>query len=336
MPSDFDDLFDELTENTSRDESLQVLRHVYKTPTGGDRDADNIIADCVWVWNSRASDQEGSSGVASTLDIVFIQEEKFVSLRRIGVCLDAIGVTVGKDGEKFVDKNQKNAQVAARLFHFWSSHFPACSLTVFIGQLFVEEQSESAVNLRKFWCADLVNELDPLEAKRLSAFVLSNQKMSSSGSASRKALLGLLAAPSGDKVEKADEEPIGADDPQLPARKPDGDQLSTSLGDFRELIIGDKPTRPRKSLAEKGKQGKSKQRAHVETDGSTDESSDDDHEDYHEKDPALLNSTDGKDDLGCLSAKLHLANREGGPGFAEFLSPLTLKVTTKTELYKVI
>lgn len=60
-------------------------------------------------------------------------------------------------------------------------------------------------------------------------------------------------------------------------------------------------------------------------DGHTDDSSDDDREDYLKHDFASLTSPDGKDAFRCLYAKFFQLIRQCGPGFADFLPPLTLE-----------
>lgn len=119
-------------------------------------------------------------------------------------------------------------------------------------------------------------------------------------------------------------------------KNPDEDQLSTSLGDFRELQISDKPRRrgKRSARSQKKKANNPNPRAQNETDGSTDNSSDDGRADPLEKGSPPVE--DGDDAFACLSAKFRQVIRQGSPGFAEFLSRLTLEVTTKAELYQVL
>lgn len=84
LTSEFDDVFDEATGQTTRDEAIRSIRSVYTSPSAGDRDADAVIGDCVRAWTDRTSVREGSESVARSFDIVFIQEEKFVTVRRVG------------------------------------------------------------------------------------------------------------------------------------------------------------------------------------------------------------------------------------------------------------
>lgn len=153
----------------------------------------------------------------------------------------------------------------------------------------------------------------------------------------RKVLLHLLST-SPDETSDEDEELPQPDPRRSSAAKPDENQLSASVGDFRELNLDDNPARSgnKRSGRSKKSSAKTKSKGREETDGSTNNSSDDDQEKFPEKNAEHVPSPDGEDAFALLYAKFRQVIRQGGPGFAEFLSPLTLEVTTKTELYQVL
>lgn len=98
ITSDFDEVLGEATESTSRDDAIRVLRELYAKPTDGDRGAHTIIDDCVQACNSRLSYEEGSLKVSSSLGIALVQEQGFVLVHRLEVCLDAIVVRFSLPG----------------------------------------------------------------------------------------------------------------------------------------------------------------------------------------------------------------------------------------------
>lgn len=105
LSPEFYDLFEEATDSKNSDDALKVLQDVQKTLTDGDRDSETIPANCVHVRSSRAWVGECLSCVASAIDILFIQGQKFLSALWIAFCLDAIRVPSGSDGAMFVEKN---------------------------------------------------------------------------------------------------------------------------------------------------------------------------------------------------------------------------------------
>lgn len=120
-------------------------------------------------WTCRASDHDGIFDVACALDILFVLENKFGSVRRIEVCLDAIGVPTGSEGERFFAWNPKKSQVTSRLSLFWSSLVPKARFQGLIGSFFCEDSKVLCPNFRELWTLDLISDLDPLEAKKLVA-----------------------------------------------------------------------------------------------------------------------------------------------------------------------
>lgn len=149
LPTQFDKIFDEATNQTTRKGAIKVLRTSYKTPTEGSREAADIIADCVRMWTYRVSDVDGVLDVASALNIILNQEERFLSFRRISLCLNAFGVSSGVDSEKFVDRNAMKSQVTSRIFRFWSALIPETTLPGFIGRVFDEDPDRRIESFRK-------------------------------------------------------------------------------------------------------------------------------------------------------------------------------------------
>lgn len=175
-----------------------MLCAVYKTPGEEGRNVDAHIAYCVRGWTCLVSDNEGAFDVARALDIFFVLENKFASVRRIGVCLDAIGVPTVSEGQKFVDLNPNKSQVTSFLFCFWSSRVPKASLHGFIVCFFFYDPKIRCANFREVWTLDLISELDPLEAKKIAAFFFPDQALSPSGTAPRNALTAPVSSPADD------------------------------------------------------------------------------------------------------------------------------------------
>lgn len=250
----------------------------------------------------------------------------------MGIFLDAIGVPLpGSEAGKFVGINPKKSQVVSRLFRLWSAHVPETSVTGFLGRLFSEDPKGRSLQFRKFWTPDFVTKLDPVESKSLASFVLPGQAVYTSGMDARKRLLSLLDEEEVVGLNNEVDASVNADTAE--GERNDANKLSTSLGDFRELNINDKPRRS----AEKNSKltNRKKKKAKEAFDHSTDESSDEEEAHNHDRE-VPEDDSDFEDDFSALSPKFRHIIRQGGPGFAEFFTPLTLEVTTKPELYKAL
>lgn len=319
---------------TSRKDALKVVRSVYATHSIGQRDLDLIISDYVRSWSSQVSDQECVDSVASALDMVFIQKQRFTAVRRVGFCLDAIGVPAGSSEEgKFVDKNPWKAQVTDLLFSFWSAAVTLDSLACFTSQFFAEGKAQHEANFRKYWYVEAVGELDPSEANKLAYFLFPDEALSPSGLAALRALVDMLSlravVPDRDDAVESELEVV-----DQPLRKLDDEQLSTHLGDFRELTISEKPKHRGDKSPSRTEKRDTAPRAINETESSADNSSE--HEPADVLDGRAPSVGNGGKSCACLSAKVRQVIRQGGPRFAEFLSPLTMEVTTKVDLYHVL
>lgn len=127
--------------------------------------------------------------------------------------------------------------------------------------------------------------------------------MSTSGTAALKALLHLLSTSPNESDEGHEELPQS--DPSFSApSKPEKDQLSSSLRDFRELKFDDNPTRNRKKRIDGSERSSSntKPKAQEETGGYTKIFSNHYHDLFPEINAVVLNPN-GKDAFTCLHAK---------------------------------
>lgn len=120
-----DDVFTEVTDETTTEDQLKIVHTVCCQAEGSKRNTDQIIFECVRNWTSRSSDALGVVAVAHVLDPVFIQENTFAAVRRLRVCLNAIGVCPSEEqGTKFVERNARKNQVVSHLFLFWKTYVP--------------------------------------------------------------------------------------------------------------------------------------------------------------------------------------------------------------------
>lgn len=147
----------------------------------------------------------------------------------------------GSEAGKFVGKHPKKSQVVSLLFRLWSAHVSETSVSGFVGRFFSEDPKGRSLQFRKFWTPDLFTELDPIESKSLASFVLPDQAVSPSGTPARKRLFSLLDDEEVVGLNNEVNAPVNADTAE--GEGSDEDKLSTSLGDFRELNINDKPRR---------------------------------------------------------------------------------------------
>lgn len=52
LPAEFDDLFDEVTDSTTREDAIKSLDEIHPARWEGDRDTDAIINDFLRAWTS--------------------------------------------------------------------------------------------------------------------------------------------------------------------------------------------------------------------------------------------------------------------------------------------
>lgn len=195
LPSDFHDVFNEVTNATDKNELIQIARSVYREETCGKRATDQINDDCVRNWTARSNEEDGLESVAKVLDPIFIQESLFNAVRRLASCLDAIGVHPSEaQALKFFDRNIRKHQVVFRLFDLWKTRVLITCVGGFIGRVF-PESTEGRMNLfQKHWTRTALEYLETFETRDLASFLCPNESLSPSAAAGRRTLLNLLTS----------------------------------------------------------------------------------------------------------------------------------------------
>lgn len=109
LPSDYDDVFDKVCEQTYEEYLLKIVKFFYCQSDRSNRCTDQIIGDCVRNCTTIINDVNGLESVSRVLDPLFLKESKFAAVRRLAFCLDAIGVSPYGAGMNYSDKNSKKA-----------------------------------------------------------------------------------------------------------------------------------------------------------------------------------------------------------------------------------
>lgn len=326
LPSEFDDVFDEVTSATRLEDVIVILRAVYCHCGPAGRSTDEIIGDCVRNWTARISDESGNKAVAEALDPIFIHEAKLAGIRRLAGCLDVIGVSpVSDPNSKFFPRSARKNQVVTKLLDFWSHHIPASCVSGFLGRFFPEDSKGRLSGFKDAWNEELIKDLEPYDAQVLASFLFPGESVSPSGSASRRILLAALL--DNDDDPDGPGAPGPQPTPMPPASKRDEDQQSTSLPDFRDLSISDKGRKKNKRRKAK----KSRKDDDVSADSSDDSSDDDD--DPHD---GASDDEEGSEFSGISPKFRSIIKHQGGPGFSDFYKPLALQVATKAELFETL
>lgn len=119
LPSDFDDLFDEVTSKTGQNELIRIVCTGYCQVETGKITTDQITGDCARNWSSHVNDESGMISVPQVMDPIFIQESTLPGVHRIASCLDSIGVLPSEYHMfRFAQRNMRNHRVVSRLFGF--------------------------------------------------------------------------------------------------------------------------------------------------------------------------------------------------------------------------
>lgn len=127
LPSDFDNAFNEVTEDTELEEIISIVRIFYCHQEGDNRRTDQFTGDYVTNWTPRTNDDSGLIYVSQVLHPIFIQESKFAAVRHLASCLDSIWVCPWPDqGTNLGDRNGHKNQVVSSLSFFskiWCAHY---------------------------------------------------------------------------------------------------------------------------------------------------------------------------------------------------------------------
>lgn len=120
-----------------REEAVNTFRAIYASPHVIESQAYGKTVDCVRDWTARTGISYGSAAFARALDFIFIKEQNFVTVRCVGLRLDANCVPIpGSDYGKYVEKKPKTIQVDSRVFRLWSAYLSEESVLGFLGRLF--------------------------------------------------------------------------------------------------------------------------------------------------------------------------------------------------------
>lgn len=95
---------------------------------------------------------------------------------------------------KYAGRGAIKSNVVDKLFRFWSVHVPVSTTKGFVGRLFSEPAAVRGANFKKFWSSDMVNNIDPGEAKSMASFLFPDRPTTPSRTAARRSLLELLAS----------------------------------------------------------------------------------------------------------------------------------------------
>lgn len=156
----------------SQEDAINTLRSIYSAPVEEPRDADGIILDGVCNWRSRVNDFSGLRDVASVLNIAFMQEKKAVLVWLIATCIEAIEVPLpeGLKG-KYAESGGTKSDLVDKLFRLWSAHGIVTTTKGFVGRLFSESVVVRIANFKKFCSSDMLNSIEPGEAKKMASFL---------------------------------------------------------------------------------------------------------------------------------------------------------------------
>lgn len=118
LPSDFDNLFNKVNEETTST-IIKIVRDLYCVDDSDKRTTDQLIGHRARNCTSHVNDESGLMAVTQVLHRILMQESSFAAVRRVESCLDAIAVRLSKDREiKFVDRYARKDQVLSCLFSF--------------------------------------------------------------------------------------------------------------------------------------------------------------------------------------------------------------------------